>query len=234
MPGSWMFSISILFRPVSTTMPPLPTELKPSRTISEVIRPGVRMAESAIWPRVRSVTVSMASSALAKAWVAPSSIAFSRLFSSGSMAIDVLGAGVARALHGVDADAADAHDHHGLAGPDLGGVDGRSPSRWGRRSRRARPCRAGRSSSTLTQEFWWITPYWLNVPSMHIAPYWPRGPGDREPLARQVALEDGRAHVADGLLAVGAVAAGAAVGDERADDVVADLDPRDARARPPR
>ena len=45
--------------------------------------------------------------------------------------------------------------------------------------------------------------------------------GDREPLAGQVALEDGRAHVADRLLAGGAVAAGAAVRDERADDVVA-------------
>ena len=42
---------------------------------------------------------------------------------------------------------------------------------------------SGRSSSTLTAEFWWITPYWLNVPSMHIAPYWPRGPviGNRSP-----------------------------------------------------
>ena len=29
---------------------------------------------------------------------------------------------------------------------------------------------SGRSSSTLTTEFWWITPYWLKVPSMHIAP----------------------------------------------------------------
>src|SRR5580693_6910246 len=35
---------------------------------------------------------------------------------------------------------------------------------------------SGRSSSTLTQEAWWMTPYWLNVPSMHIAPYWPPGP----------------------------------------------------------
>ena len=42
---------------------------------------------------------------------------------------------------------------------------------------------SGRSSSTLTAEFWWMTPYWLNVPSMHIAPYWPRGPviGNRSP-----------------------------------------------------
>ena len=28
----------------------------------------------------------------------------------------------------------------------------------------------GRSSSTLTAEFWWIVAYWLNVPSMHMAP----------------------------------------------------------------
>ena len=58
----------------------------------------------------------------------------------------------------------------------------------------------------------------------------PARAGDREALAGQVALEDGRAHVADRLLAARAVAAGAAVRDERADDVVADLDPRDARA----
>ena len=77
----------------------------------------------------------------------------------------------------------------------------------------------------MTAEFWWITPYWLNVPSMHIAPYCPRGPGDREPLAGQVALEDGGAHVADRLLAARAVAAGAAVRDERADHVVAGLHP---------
>ncbi len=42
---------------------------------------------------------------------------------------------------------------------------------------------SGRSSSTLTAEFWWMTPYWLNVPSMHIAPYSPLGPliGKRGP-----------------------------------------------------
>ncbi len=46
------------------------------------------MAESAIWPRVRLVIVSIASSADSKAWVAPSSIAFSRLLGgSGSMAM---------------------------------------------------------------------------------------------------------------------------------------------------
>ena len=46
----------------------------------------MRIAESAIWPRVRSVIAACASSAVANAWVAPSSIAFSRLFSSGSTA----------------------------------------------------------------------------------------------------------------------------------------------------
>ena len=44
------------------------------------------MAESAICPRVRSVMAACASSAVANACVAPSSIAFSRLFSSGSTA----------------------------------------------------------------------------------------------------------------------------------------------------
>ena len=29
---------------------------------------------------------------------------------------------------------------------------------------------SGMSSSTLTTEFWWTVAYWLNVPSMHIAP----------------------------------------------------------------
>ena len=86
-PGSSMFCSISLFRPVSTTTPPLPTALKPPATISEVIRPGVRIAESAIWPRVRSVIAACASSTVAKACVAPSSIAFSRLFSSGSTAM---------------------------------------------------------------------------------------------------------------------------------------------------
>ena len=44
------------------------------------------MAESAPWPRVIWVMASCASSAVANACVAPSSMAFSRLFSSGSMA----------------------------------------------------------------------------------------------------------------------------------------------------
>ena len=81
-----MFGSITLFRPVSTTTPPLPTALNPPATISAVISPGVRIAASAIWPRVRSVITSWASSTVANACVAPSSIAFSRLFSSGSTA----------------------------------------------------------------------------------------------------------------------------------------------------
>ena len=41
---------------------------------------------------------------------------------------DVASAGVGRTLDGVDADTADAHDDHGLAGVDLGGVDRRAPA----------------------------------------------------------------------------------------------------------
>ena len=44
------------------------------------------------------------------AWVAPSSCAFSRLKATGSTAMTWPRPGVRRALHGVDADAADAHD----------------------------------------------------------------------------------------------------------------------------
>src|SRR5580693_7179002 len=49
--------------------------------------------------------------------------------------------------------------------------------------------------------------------------------GEREVLAGQVALQDRRAPVADRLAPGGAVAAGAAVGDEGADDVVTGLHP---------
>ena len=48
-------------------------------------------------------------------WVAPNSIAFSRLNSIGSTAITCLRPGHRRALHGVDADAADADDDDGVA-----------------------------------------------------------------------------------------------------------------------
>ena len=76
----------ILFSPVSTTTPPLPTALNPPATISAVIRPGrqdrgVRhLAAGQVGDRLLRLP------AVANAWVAPSSIAFSRLFSSGSTA----------------------------------------------------------------------------------------------------------------------------------------------------
>src|SRR5579872_7157118 len=88
---------------------------------------------------------------------------------------------------------------------------------------------SGRSSSTLTAEFWWITPYWLKVPRMHMAPYWPRGPVNGKMLAGQVALQDRSAPVADRLAPGGAVAADAAVRDEGADDVVTGLHPGHTR-----
>ncbi len=55
-------------------------------------------------------------------------------------------------------------------------------------------------------------------------------PGVRETSARQVPLEDRRAHVADRLLPGRAPPARAAVGDERAHDVIAGLHAGDARA----
>jgi hypothetical protein len=86
-PGSWMVGSSSLPRPVTITTPPLPIALNPAPITSAVITSTVRMAESASWPLVWSMIACCASSAFANAWVAPSSIAFSRLFSSGSTAM---------------------------------------------------------------------------------------------------------------------------------------------------
>ena len=49
--------------------------------------PGVMITLSAIWPQVISPTAGSASSIEAKVWVAPNSIAFSRLNSTGSTAM---------------------------------------------------------------------------------------------------------------------------------------------------
>ena len=86
-PGSWMLLTASLFRPVSTMVPPLPVALNESVMISSVTMPAVTMVLSAPLPFVIDCASSIASAALATACVAPSSIAFSRLFSSGSTAM---------------------------------------------------------------------------------------------------------------------------------------------------
>src|ERR1035437_8063463 len=143
-PGSWMVCSISLFSPVTTTTPPLPIALNPAPTTSAVMRSTVRMAESAPCPRVIWVIASCASSAVANAWVAPSSIPqelggservgraeLHRLLALVLQRVDgddVLRAGVASALHRVDADAADAVDRDRVAGRDVRGVHRGSPS----------------------------------------------------------------------------------------------------------
>ena len=71
---------------VTTIVPPLAVSVWASAISSPYITPGVMITLSAIWPLVISVTSGMASSIEANVCVAPNSIAFSRLNSSGSTA----------------------------------------------------------------------------------------------------------------------------------------------------
>src|SRR5690349_20144203 len=141
---------------------------------------------------------------------------------------DVLRAGVAGALHSVDADAADAVDRHRVAGHDVRGVHGGAPP-----GRHAAADHHGLVQRQVVVDFdgRGLADHAVLAEGpdhAHGAVLAARS-GDGEPLTGQVALEDRRAHVADGLAAGGAVAADAAVRDERQDHVVAGLHPGHAR-----
>ena len=69
----------------------------------------------AIVPHEESVISGSASAIDGAVCVAPNSIAFSRLNSTGSIAADLLGAGQPGALDGVGADAADPDDRDDVA-----------------------------------------------------------------------------------------------------------------------
>src|SRR5690242_12492905 len=141
---------------------------------------------------------------------------------------DVLGAGVAGALDRVDADAADAEDRHRVAGGDVRGVHGGAPP--GRHAAADQHCLFQRQVVVdLDDRGLADRAVLAEGPDHAHGAVIAAGTGHREPLAGQVALEDRGAHVADGLAAGGAVAADAAVRDERADDVVAGLHPGHAR-----
>src|SRR6266496_3075090 len=73
-----------------TIVPALPVRLTAALTTSLSISPTVQITVSASWPRVRLTMVSWASSGPANAWVAPNSIACSRLYSTGSIAMTFL------------------------------------------------------------------------------------------------------------------------------------------------
>src|SRR4029079_18670151 len=137
--------------------------------------------------------------------------------------------GVAGSLHRIDADAADPGDHDGLARPDVGGVDRRAPP--GGDAAADEHGLLHREGVVDLDAGFLVDHAVLAERAEHAhRAVFATLPGVREPLARQVALEDGGAHVADRLLPVGAVATGAAVRDERADHVVPGLHPRHARA----
>ena len=142
----------------------------------------MRIAESAIWPRVRSVITSWASSTVANACVAPSSMAFSRLFSSGSTAMTYFAPAYRAPCTALMPMPPMPETITVWPGRTLAVLTA-EPQPVGTPQPTRTALSSGRSSSTLTTEFWWIVPYWLNVPSMHIAPYWPRGPvnGKRSP-----------------------------------------------------
>src|SRR5580704_13403940 len=141
---------------------------------------------------------------------------------------DVLRAGVAGALDGVDADAADAVDRDRVAGGDVRGVHSGAPS--GRH--------AAADQHGLFQRQVVVDLDGRGLADHAVLAEGPdhahgavlaARPGDGEALAGKVALEDRRAHVADGLAAGGAVAADAAVRDEREDHVVTGLHAGHAR-----
>ena len=72
---------------VTTTVLPLPAKFIASPIISPCKTPGVMMTRSAIWPYVISMTDIIASAIDGNVCVAPNSMAFSRLNSTGSMAM---------------------------------------------------------------------------------------------------------------------------------------------------
>src|SRR2546430_339676 len=73
-----------------TMVPALPVMSTAALTTSLSISPTVQITVSASWPRVRLTMVSWASSGPANACVAPNSIACSRLYSTGSIAMTFL------------------------------------------------------------------------------------------------------------------------------------------------
>ena len=109
-------------------MPALPTTVKARSIVSLSIVPMVTSALSAPTPQVSSWTMPVR---LVGVGDGVRGAQLQRLLALERDRVDghdVLGAREPRALHGVDADAADAVDDHALPGPDVGGVGGRAPA----------------------------------------------------------------------------------------------------------
>src|ERR1035441_5864072 len=227
-PGSWMVCSISLFSPVTTTTPPLPIALTPAPTTSAVMRSTVRMAESAPCPRVIWVDCFLrllgGSERVGRAEL-------HRLLALVLQRVDgddVLRAGVASALHRVDADAADAVDRDRVAGRNVRGVHRGSPSG---RHPAADEHGLVQGQVVVDLDGGGLADHAVLAegPDHAHGAVLAAGPGNREALAGEVTLQDGGAHVADGLPAGGAVAAHAAVRDEGTHHVIARSDAGDAR-----
>ena len=115
-------------RPVTTQVPALRIAENACATCSGLVTPTVTIAESAPWPLVNCLASSVASSMDSNGVRGAQLLRLLPLERHRVHRDDVGRAGVRRALHGVDADAADAHDDHRVAGLHLGRVDRRAPA----------------------------------------------------------------------------------------------------------
>ena len=214
--------------PVITTVPRLRTAANAAAMTSSVTTPTVISAWSAPTPLVTSVMISCAVSASAAVCVAPNWLAFSRLLQRVDRD-DVARAGERRALDRVDADAADPVDHGRVARPDAarvhrGAPSGRHPAA-DQRHRLERQVVVDLDAGVLGHH----RPLGERAEQAHLAEVLAVRV-EPERAVRQAVLEEQRAEVAQVGHAAGAEPAVPAGRQERADHVVARLEPADAGA----
>ena len=165
MPEIVTVGISSLFSPVTTTVPPLPMALNPASTTSAVhevdgedgrvgaLPPG-HVCDGGLRLLGRGERVGGAEFHRLLALVSPAGRWRSTFFAPA----------YARALHRVDADAADAVDRSRCRRARRSAAFTAEPHPVGTPQPTSTALSSGRSSSTLTTEVWWIVPYWLKVP----------------------------------------------------------------------
>src|SRR5689334_8631918 len=184
--GSWMVRLPGPASPVTTTVPRLRTAANAAATTSSVTTPTVISAWSAPTPRVSSVTSSCAVAASAAVWVAPNSMACSRLNSSGSTAMTYrapANAAPCTALMPTPPIPYTTVVSPGRTPPAFTAV----PQPVGTPQPASATVSSGRSSSILMQECSDTTERWENVPSRHIWPKsWPSAWNRNVPSGRQL------------------------------------------------
>jgi hypothetical protein len=184
---------------------------------SSVTTPTVISAWSAPTPRDSSAMSSCASAALAAVWVAPSRLAASRLFARGC------------ALHRVDADAADPVDHHRVARPDATGVDRCAPARGHTAADQRRDLQREVVVDLDARVHGHRRVLGESADQAHLAEILALAVEPERAVRQAVVYEQG-AEVAQVRLTARAEPAAATDGQERADDMVARLQPADSVA----